>query len=96
MDTLSETIQELKARGFNEDFIARGDHVQIPASKKKYNAEDLLIVESFRFEGMTDPGDEMTCFAIEARDGAKGTLVMSFSAEHSDGVEIIRKIPSKR
>ncbi len=43
---------------------------------------------------MTDPQDETVVFAIAAEDGTKGTLVMSYSAEHSQNVELIAKIPN--
>ncbi len=96
MDTLTDIINELNKKGYTEDFRAGENHLEGLVSKKKFNPEELLIVESHRFEGMTDPADETVCFAMEASDGTKGTLVMSYSAEHSQEIETIRKIPTKK
>ena len=49
-------------------------------------------MNTFRFEGMTNPEDQMALFAIVAHDGLKGTLVMSYSAEHFQNVELIKEI----
>jgi len=95
MDTLSEAINALNKEGFVEDFRATEECVEALTSKKKFDAKDLKIVQSFRFEGPTDPADEMVCFAIKANDGTKGTLVMSFSSEHSQAIETVQKIPGR-
>lgn len=96
MDTLSEAINTLNEKGFIEDFRATEECVEALGSKKKYYPEDLVIVQSYRFEGPTDPADEMVCFAIKAKDGTKGTLVMSFNSQHSQAIETVQKIPNER
>jgi len=55
-----------------------------------------LIIDSYRFEGMTDPADESTVFAIEAKDGTKGTLVISYGASTAQNEELIRQIPVRK
>ncbi|MFW6352365.1 MAG: phosphoribosylpyrophosphate synthetase [Bacteroidota bacterium] len=96
MDTLSEAINNLVKEGFSENFRATDDFIEALDSKKKFEPDDLKIIQSYRFEGPTDPADETICFAIEANDGTKGTLVMSYSSEHSQSIETIRKIPNKK
>ncbi|PWE01267.1 phosphoribosylpyrophosphate synthetase [Marinilabilia rubra] len=95
MDTLSEAINTLIKEGFDENFRATEECVEALSSKKKYAPDALTIVKSYRFEGPTDPADEMVCFAIKANDGIKGTLVMSFNSEHSQAIETIQKIPGR-
>lgn len=94
MDTLTEVINELNKKGFTEDLRALDGVIQALKSKKKYAPEDLTIVESYRFEGMTDPSDEMVCYAVKSHEGPLGTLVMSFSADHSQELETVEKIRS--
>ncbi|GLU42553.1 phosphoribosylpyrophosphate synthetase [Allomuricauda sp. NBRC 101325] len=91
--TLSEAVNTLTAEGYKEDFEARENSILALYSKKDYQPSELNIVATFRFEGITDPSDEATVFAIVASDGTKGTLVMSYSAEHGQNVELIRQIP---
>ncbi len=93
IDTLSEATNALLNDGFKENFSAEKNFIVGANSKKKYRADELKIVHSFRFDGMTNPADESHVFAIEANDGSKGVLVMSYSAEHSQNIELIKQIP---
>ena len=92
-DTLSEAVNTLTQNGYTEDFEAEDNYIKALYSKKEYQPSELSIVESYRFEGMTDPNDQAVVFALEALDGTKGTLVMSYSAEHGQNEELIKKIP---
>ena len=91
-DTLSEAVNALTKEGFTDDFKAEENCIQALYSKKEYQPEDLKIVYFFRFEGITNPEDETELFAIVANDGIKGTLVMSYSAEHFQNIDLIRQI----
>lgn len=94
-DTLSQAINSLTAKGFTEDFKAGEKYIKALYSKKEYLPEELKIVESFRFEGMESPEDETALFAIIANDGTKGTLVMSYSANHFQNMALIKKIKNQ-
>ena len=91
-DTLVTAINALTKEGFSEDFKAEENCIKALYSKKEYQPENLKIVEIFRFDGDTNPEDDMELFAIVADDGLKGTLVMSYSAEHFQNVDLIRQI----
>ncbi|MCR9264990.1 MAG: phosphoribosylpyrophosphate synthetase [Flavobacteriaceae bacterium] len=92
-DTLSEAVNTLTQEGYKEDFEAKDDCIKALYSKKEYQPNELIILASYRFEGMTNPSDQATVFAIRASDGIHGTLVMSNSAEHNQNVDLIQKIP---
>ncbi len=89
-DTLSLAVNSLTMKGYTEDFKAEENCIKELYSKNEYQPEALKIVNSYRFEGMTNPEDETVLFAIVANDGTKGTLVMSYSAEHSQSIELIK------
>jgi hypothetical protein len=59
--------------------------------------EDFEIVEFYRFEGDSNPGDEETVYAIQSKDGVKGVLVNAFGI-YSDGLtdEILQKLKIER
>jgi hypothetical protein len=95
-DTLSIAVDALTKEGFTEDFKAEENCILALYSKKEYQPKDLKIVHTFRFEGMTNPEDEMELFAIVAHDGLRGTLVMSYSAQHFQNVELIKQIKEIR
>lgn len=92
-DTLSHAINALTKDGYEENFRAGETRIIGSISKAEYLPEELKVVELYRFEGMTNPQDETVVFAIEAKDGKKGTLVMSYSSKHDQNVELIKKIP---
>ncbi|MEQ9188335.1 MAG: phosphoribosylpyrophosphate synthetase [Cryomorphaceae bacterium] len=92
-DTLSQAVNALTRKGYEEGFKAEDNAIVGSISSKRYLPEDLKIVGTHRFEGMTNPQDDCVVFAIEANDGNKGTLVMSYSSQHNQNVELIRRIP---
>ena len=93
-DTLSQAINALTLDGYEEGFKADDTRIIGINSKKKYLPSELKITRTYRFEGMTNPEDDTIVFAIEANDGVKGTLVMSYSSKHNQNVELIKKIPN--
>lgn len=94
--TLSEAVNKLTSEGYKEDFEAGENSIKALYSKKEYQPDELLVVATYRFEGMTNPSDQTTVFALEAYDGTKGTLVMSYSAEHGQNVDLITQIPNAK
>lgn len=91
-NTLSQAVNSLTKEGYTEDFKAGEKTVMALYSKNKYLPQELRIIRSYRFEGISNPEDETELFAIVANDGTKGTLVMSYSAEHNQNVDLIKKI----
>ncbi|MBX2841575.1 MAG: phosphoribosylpyrophosphate synthetase [Flammeovirgaceae bacterium] len=95
-ETLSQAVDSLTKAGYIEDFEALDNKIIGNISRKEYSSEELVIVDSYRFEGDTNPDDEAIVFAIEASDRTKGTLVMSYSANHNQNVELIKNIPYQK
>ena len=93
-NTLSQAVDALTKEGYKDDFKAEEKCIKALYSKKEFQPNELTITESFRFEGMTNPEDEVELFAIVANDGTKGTLVMYYSAEHNQNIELIKQIKS--
>jgi hypothetical protein len=79
-DTLTEAIKDLKARGFNLDFNLRETQIECTTTGAKLSPSEFEITEVYRFEGETDPGDEMVLYAIQSKDGLKGTLMNAYGA----------------
>ena len=93
MDTLSETMNSQREKGFTEDFMFYENKFLIKDKNKEYNPEDLTIVEVFRFEGMSDPSDMEVIYAIETNDGYKGLFIDAFGAYGAqDAFEVAESI----
>lgn len=91
--TLSQILAELNEQGFKEQFTAKEKNIVATASKKEYTPYQLKIVKTYRFDGMTNPGDEEEIFVIEANDGTRGTLIMAGGPDQSQNVELVKEIP---
>jgi hypothetical protein len=80
-ETLSEAVNDLVRRGYTTDFNihAEGHCLICTHSDEQLSPDDFEIDETYRFEGDTDPGDEMIVFAISDRSGEmKGVLVNAY------------------
>ena len=77
-DTISEAINGLRSRGYSIDFNLTAN--AIIHQEEKFNPEEFAIVEIYRFEGDTDPGDEAVVYAIASKSGLKGVLVSGYGA----------------
>ena len=77
-DTLVEALNDLKKRGFTYDFNLNDDKVICHDLDLALTPDNFDIVETYRFEGETNPSDESVLYAIEATDGTKGVLVNAF------------------
>lgn len=91
-DTLSEATNDLTKKGYTDNFVAKTESIKALYAKKEYQPSDLIVDKRYRFEGMTNPSDQSELFAISANDGVKGTLTMSYSANHSQNIELIKQL----
>ncbi|WP_031427552.1 hypothetical protein [Flavimarina sp. Hel_I_48] len=79
-DTLSEAIEALQKKGYDKDFNLVDEGIESKHLKKSWKAEQIEVEEAFRFEGMTNPGDNSVLYVINTHDGEKGLLVDAYGA----------------
>ncbi|MCH8534692.1 MAG: phosphoribosylpyrophosphate synthetase [Flavobacteriaceae bacterium] len=90
--TLSERINELKNEGFTEDFDIKDDAIVNYKRKTSYNADQVSILQHFRFEGETNPSDSSIMYVIETNDGKKGTLVDGYGSNSDMSMSLAQKL----
>lgn len=84
---LAACTAEMKERGYKEDFRAeKGMLKTFSNGEKSYKPEDVRILNFYRFEGVSDPGDMTVLYVIEASDGVKGTLADGYGPYASEDV----------
>lgn len=77
--TLSETLKQLKADGYTEDFNLGDDCVSCRSGALKILPSEFQIDQFFRFEGQSDPADEAILYAISSKiHNVKGVLVNGY------------------
>jgi hypothetical protein len=83
-ETLLEALDRLKEQGYKDDFMVDGDFLKDRATGARYAPETLVIDETARFEGDSNPDDAAIVLALRAGDGGpKGTLITSYGARVS-------------
>jgi hypothetical protein len=86
-ETVSEATNSLMARGYTIDFNIKNNEDCITCKKNSISLspEEFEIDEVYRFEGMTDPGDEMIVFALSGKTvPVKGILVNAYGIYADD------------
>lgn len=79
MTTVSEVLSHLNKEGYTVDFNLRDDCLMSPGDALQLYPDDFQVDKHYRFEGISDPGDEAVVYAISsARHGVKGTLVNGY------------------
>jgi hypothetical protein len=90
--TLTEAVEDYQSKGYTVDFDLVEDGVKSKKLKKEWKAGELEVVEFHRFEGMTNPADNMILYVLECSDGSKGLLVDAYGADVAISPEMIEKL----
>lgn len=80
MKSLSSCVNRMKEEGYKEDFQVTPKGLTTFDKTKNYSPLQVQIVSFYRFEGESDPGDNIILYVIETDDGGKGTLVDGYGA----------------
>ncbi|HLA57032.1 MAG TPA: hypothetical protein VK623_13085 [Flavobacterium sp.] len=93
--TVTEAINKLRAQGFTIDFNLEENYIS--SHSGKYEPDDFEIVDVYRYEGNSDPGDEAAVYAIESKSGEKGILVTGYGiSSDTISTKILRKLSMKK
>ncbi len=95
LSTISQVMEKLKERDlYNEFTFSERDGME--AFGKKYKPQDLIIIKTYRFEGMSDPSDNSTIYLLEDKEGNIGFILDAYGSESNYGlafVEFLKAIP---
>ncbi|MDN3707496.1 hypothetical protein QW060_10170 [Myroides ceti] len=77
--TAEKALRELEEKGYNVDFNVEETRIIV-------NPDDFRINHIYRYEGMSNPGDESTVYGIEQiSNGEKGVFVAGDLSFNEDG-----------
>jgi regulator of cell morphogenesis and NO signaling len=95
-ETVSEAINDLINRGYTTDFeiLAEKECLVCHKTSSRLSPEEFEIDEIYRFEGSTDPGDEMIVYAISStKHNIKGMVVNAYgSYSDSNKSKIVERL----
>ncbi|MGZ5253651.1 MAG: hypothetical protein ACXWV4_04725 [Flavitalea sp.] len=78
LNSLSSCLNKVVSDGYTVDFKVVDEGLKALQTEKVFKAEDVNVVNFFRFEGQSDPDDMSILYVIETIDGTKGTLVDAY------------------
>ncbi len=91
--TLSEAINGLRLEGYTLDFNLKSHCIECTQIDLTIHPEAFHVDKYYRFEGMSDPGDNSIVYAISADTGDKGILVDAYGMySESLTAEMVRKL----
>jgi hypothetical protein len=86
VETLAGVMDDLDKAGFTEHFTLANGRLRAATSGATFPASQLTIAEYHRFEGVSDPDDMAILYAIETRNGIRGTLTDAYGVYADPGV----------
>ena len=97
-ETVSEAINDLNNRGYTSDFSLKPEDMCLICNKTSIclSPTEFKIDEIHRFEGHTDPGDQMIIYAISAQiHKIKGFVLNAFGIYADDRISEIIELLQK-
>ncbi len=85
MTTVTSVLEKLRMKKMDNEF--RLENGKFHANRgKSYSADELTIIKTFRFEGESDPSDNVIIYIIEANDGLIGYSMDAYGvySDHSE------------
>jgi hypothetical protein len=79
MNSLSMVMGKAVKNGYTESFkVTRNGLAAQSDLERNYSPDQIQVVNFYRFEGESDPGDNSIMYQIETSDGLKGLLVDAY------------------
>ena len=83
--TVTDAIAKLREQGFTCDFNLEQNRLIV--GEHEYTTDEFEIVDLYRYEGASDPGDEATVYALASKSGIKGILVSGYGVSADEATE---------
>lgn len=72
-------IKMYQDKGYTGNFMMVNHKLVATETKTEYYPMDIMVVAEHRFEGMSNPSDMSILYAIETKEGHKGTVLANYS-----------------
>ena len=93
MQTVAGALEQFAGRGYRQEMAIKAGRLQVDGTDRTYRPDEVMVRDYWRYEGVSDPGDESVVYAIETVDGTKGTLVDAYNAYADPSVgEFLRAV----
>ena len=95
MDTVSDATRRLQAEGYTGNWYATPDgNLQCGETGEVADLSEIKIDHVLRFEGQSDPGDEVILFALRAPSGDRGVYSAAYGSDmQPEDAAVIARLP---
>lgn len=81
-ETVTEAVELLQAAGYRFEIELGKGVITCGSCGRSHQPARIVIRETFRFEGDSDPGDEAIVLGVECPDcGARGIIVSAYGPD---------------
>ncbi|HEX5010595.1 MAG TPA: hypothetical protein VFY71_09345 [Planctomycetota bacterium] len=96
-ERLACAVDRLTAAGYTHELRAEAGGLRDVATGRLVAPEQLVVDETVRIEGFSDPGDESIVLALHDVEGTlRGTFATSFGADVAEAeAEVLRRLPAR-
>ena len=96
-ETVAGAIDRLTRLGFTEVFRVANGGLRAVSVGETLRSDDLVIREFHRVEGISDPDDMAIVYAVESKDGIRGTVTDAFGIYADPAIaEVLNRVPFRR
>jgi hypothetical protein len=95
MSTVTEATRALQAEGYTGNWFAT-EHRRLVCGEcgAEFDPEDVIVDHVLRFEGQSDPDDEMIVFAVQGPCGHRGVYSAAYGPYQSpEDAAVIARLP---
>lgn len=93
MDTLSERMRQLHDTGWITQLSVTDAGLSCDSCGCWTAPEEVAVDEVYRFEGMSDPGDESILFALTLPCGHRGQLPAAYGPDTSpEVIDVVKRL----
>lgn len=84
MTPLSAILNELRDRGFVDDFELVGSKLLSKQTGKLFSSDEIVIERFYRFEGDSSADDMAVLYAVRTSSGTMGTIIDAYGVYDND------------
>ena len=94
MNTITDIINELRAKKYTRDFIIENDLLKCKETDESFAPNELIIEEIHRFEGDSNPDDMSIIYAINTISGTRGLIIDAYGTYSNPQISaFIKDVP---
>ena len=92
LTSLVGVLNKVHKDGYKIDFkVTEDGRLATMDDKESFGPDQVRIVDFYRFEGETNPGDMAVLYVLETSSGAKGSITNSYGAYADETIDTFMK-----